>query len=165
MTNIVKTRVRLLCSFLRWPGIWRESLIRTGESSMFDYMFFIPETVECKGWTTRLPQSPTWKCKEHCKSWNEPKDRAKVTPCLSETMQVNKSRSMRKWWRCQAACSNCVHCIYIEWKLAQLLTIRLRKYQSSNKIIKDGDISLLKLLSLLNSVEIAKFSWCREIQS
>ena len=56
-------------------------------------------------------QSPTWKCKEHCKSWNEPKDRAKVTPCLSETMQVNKSRSMRKWWRCQAAGSNCVHCI------------------------------------------------------
>ena len=95
---------------LRWSGIWRESLIRTGKSSMFDYMFFIPETVECKGWTTCLPQSPTWKCKEHCKSWNEPKDRAKVTPCLSETMQVNKSRSMRKWWRCQAACSNCVHC-------------------------------------------------------
>ena len=116
------------------------------------FMFFIPETVECKGWTTRLPQSPTWKCKEHCKSWNEPKDRAKVTPCLSETMQVNKSRSMRKWWRCQAAGSNCVHCIYIEWKLAQILTIRLRKYQSTNKIIKDGDISLLKLLSLLNSV-------------
>ena len=86
--------------------------LQTFETSRYSILARL-STVECKGWTTRLPQSPTWKCKEHCKSWNELKDRAKVTPCLSETMQVNKSRSMRKWWRCQAACSNCVHCIYI----------------------------------------------------
>ena len=163
---------------LQWPGIWRESLIRTSESSMFDYMFFIPETVECKGWTTRLPQSPTWKCKEHCKSWNEPKDRAKVTPCLSETMQVNKSRSMRKWWSCLAACSNCVHCIYIKWKLAQILTIPLRKYVPVHKqdherwrYIPVKTVITVKFslngenhLMSWNSVEILKFSHNCEIQ-
>ena len=161
------------CMLLRWPGIWRESLIRTGESSMFDYMFFIPETRdECNGWTTRLPQSPTWKCKEHCKSWNEPKDRAKATPCLSETMQVNKSRSMRKWWRCQAAGSNCVQTVKActdtynpikkipvhkqdlqRWRYIPVKTVITVKFSLN------GENHLMSW----NSVEIVKFSWNCEI--
>ena len=148
VTNIVKTRVRLAFSSDDQESGGKAS---SGQVKVQCLMICF-SSLRLSSARGRLPQSPTWKCKEHCKSWNEPKDRAKVTPCLSETMQVNKSRSMRKWWRCQAAGSNCVHCIYIEWKLAQILTIRLRKYQSTNKIIKDGDISLLKLLSLLNSV-------------
>ena len=48
---------------LQWPetGIWRISLIRTGESSVTDYISFIPEAGLHIGPANHYPQSSAWK--------------------------------------------------------------------------------------------------------